>query len=289
MKPSLRLLLGVLLAFPVFAQQSNDIGTHPRPADAAVSAPIAVSTTTVNGVLGSGSGGSCESSGTTPQRLFRDANTPSCASPKSWPGWFNSGSLAYDSYKLMNGTGSTQCVTISVNGLGTAVHVSAYNEEFSYALAPTNYLGDSGGSGDDLQWTISVAAGQTIVLVVQENSSGQALGGSYALSFTHLVPGCYDKYFVDDFGRTRMWLNSTNGAWRMEVLSGLNMGIYTGSSAIASDGDLLTLTTSTAPAQAVWGVTDTSSGRTAFTFRLKVGRRTYLTYLTKGRGGIIPT
>lgn len=285
MQPTRRVLLGLLLAFPVFAQEAQDVGPDPRPSAAATAAPAAVPSTTINGVLGSGSGGSCESSGTTPARIFRDATPSSCGSPKSWPGWFGSGNMTYDAYKLVNGTGSTQCVTISVSGLGSAVHVSAYNSDFSYALAPTNYMGDSGSSIDNQQWSISVAAGQTITLVVQENNQGQALGGSYALTFTHLTAGCYDMYFVDDFGRTRLWLNSTTGAWQMEVLSGIYMGTYTGSSEVGSSGDVLSLTTSTAPAQAVWGSTNTSTGRTAFTFRLRNGRRTYLTYLTKGRSG----
>jgi len=285
MNPGWRILLGLLLAVPGLAQQPNDIA-DPRPSDAVVSAPIPVASTTVNGVLGAGSGGPCEASGTTPQRIFRDGTPSSCGAPKGWPGWFGGGSLAYDSYKLMNGTGSTQCVTISVSGLGTAVHVSAYNEDFSAALAPANYLGDSGGSIDNQQWTISVAAGQTIVLVVQENNQGGGLGGAYALTFTHLTPGCYDKYYVDDFGRTRLWLNSTSGAWRMEVLSGLNMGTYSGSSTVAVNGDLLTLTTTTAPDQAVWGSANAGTGIAAFTFRLRIGRRTYLYYLANGRGAV---
>lgn len=270
-------LLLVLLGAPVLAQQAADV-PQAKLASSAREAPILVPTTTINGVLGSGSGGICQSSGTTPSRIFRDGNPSSCGAPKAWPGWFNSGGMHYDAYTLANYTGSTQCVTISITGPSTSAHVSAYANEFSAALAPANYLGDSGSSIDGQQWSISVAAGQTVVIVVQENNANNYLGQPYALTFTHLTPGCYDRYYVDNYGRCRMWLNSTSGQWRMEVFSGPAAGLYTGQAMVSTSGGVHTLSSDPSASYTVAGTCDASTA--TLMFRLMQGRLAYRIYLT---------
>jgi hypothetical protein len=266
-----RLLLAALLfALPGAAQSTNDLD----PASRLLStqpAPIAVPAASINGVIGSGSGGSCEATGNSAVRIFRDAIPSSCAAPKAFPGTFGTGPYYFDTYQLINATGSTQCVTMSIVAPVQA-HLMVYNGSFDPNAFGTNYLADSGSSsvsGAQQGLTVSVASGQTVVVVVQDPTASRT-GNTYTLGYDFLTPGCgpaFNLYFEDDQLRSRVWLNSTSGAWSMDVLAGPLTGNYTGTATLTIINGTIVLPLPTAPGQVLYGFYAPAIRRATFTLR----------------------
>lgn len=263
-------LAALAIAGSVCAQAPRDaVRTAGAPAGQ-VMAPI-IPSITLNGIIGQGSGGACESSGTQNDRIYRDAIPSSCASPKAWPGTLGWGTYTYDTYQLVNNTGMTQCVTMTVWVPGSdMVHLSVYNGAYDPANQGANYLADTGSSayGGSASLSVSVAAGQSVVAVAL-NPSGTS-GNSYTFTFDYLTVGCgpaYDLYFEDDQLRSRLWLNSTTGAWSMDMLTGPLTGNYTGTTTPILKGGLIALPLPTTPGKALWGFYDPMSRRATFTLR----------------------
>lgn len=86
----------------------------------------------------------------------------------------------------------------------------------------------------------------------------------------------YDKFFLDDNGRTRMWLNSTTGAWKVEVLLGFYQGTYEGQVPPITRNGALVLPPTPPGTQAVWGYYDPASHRASFTLRMANGGMAFL-------------
>jgi hypothetical protein len=265
----LSLVATLSVALPLAAQSANDLPPGQRPLGAAQMALPTVPSTTLNGVIGQGSGGPCETSGTISDRIFRDGIASSCASPKSWPGSLG-GYFYYDTVALMNGTGASQCVTMTLTSSGSMLHLVAYDGTFDPANPAANYLGDTGSSayGDSRSFSITVAAGQTVVACIFDVDGNS--GSSYSLSFDYLAVGCgpaYNLYFEDDRLRSRLWLNSNTGAWAMDMLTGPLAGSYSGTSYVSVNSGLVIMPYPTKPGLALWGYYIPLTRQATFTLR----------------------
>lgn len=123
------------------------------------------------------------------KRLFRDATPSTCAVPKSFPGDFTA-SVNYDTFSIVNDTGSAKCVTIALTvNDGVYIHASAYKGSFNPANLATNYLGDSGSSntaGETYPFEVTVPAGETLVIVLNTNFPGDVLANDYSLAVSGL-------------------------------------------------------------------------------------------------------
>ena len=157
-----------------------------------------------NNVIRSGSGGInfstaalCTYTGTVeagdPQitgRIFRDGVASTCAAPKTCPVGtpFGTSTYNYDPITISNTTGSSQCVTttIQVTGGGTQMHAVAYLGSFNPASQCTNYLADCGSSsvGAAVTFSYTLAAGATVVIVVYN-----PVAGTVSTNYTVTVNG----------------------------------------------------------------------------------------------------
>jgi hypothetical protein len=127
-----------------------------------------------NVVIGSGNLNS-NSAPTSAERVFRDAS-PSICNAKSFPGTLGDGPYAYTGIPYTN-TGSSRCVTFTLsasctNGNTAGVFLVGYSGAINAANLSQGYLGDSGsstGTGfSPVQMSLSLAAGQTITLMVEQ-------------------------------------------------------------------------------------------------------------------------
>lgn len=247
-KRSLAILAGFLLAapwaLPAQTLPRNDAGiaapsTWSKPSEVSTSCP------TLYGVLGSGSLDLPGTSGTHSPRIFRNGIPSFCGVPKPWPGFFGSGSYAYDAYTITNPTGSAQCVNMGVyvfsGEIASQIHITVYSGSFDPGSIQTNYLADSGGSagpGGSTGLTFNVGAGQTIVVVLT-NPGGAATGTDYLLYYDNLCVN-YDRSYLDDQGRSLICYNSVTGQYRWSIFLGFGAGnVYTGQANISAGGNTL--------------------------------------------------
>jgi len=114
-------------------------------------------------------------------RFFRDGISSTCAAPKGvCPGSFATGACYYDTYTMQNLTCASQCVTVTylANGAAGNAFVTAYSGTFNPASLCTNYIADGGSSslaaGTPVTFSFTLAASQTVVLVVNEAVAGEA-------------------------------------------------------------------------------------------------------------------
>jgi hypothetical protein len=113
-----------------------------------------------------------------------------CGVAKANPGASATGARSFDSYTLINPTGSTVCVTATLAEDKTQndflFHV-AYAGSFVPATPSTNYLADWGTSNRIIPMSMSfnVLAGQTLVMVVPGNTAGLT-GTPYTLQISGL-------------------------------------------------------------------------------------------------------
>lgn len=123
-------------------------------------------------------------------RFFRDGVPSTCAAPKAvCPGSFGSGPYYYDTYTMQNLTCASQCVTVTylANGATGNCFVTAYSGSFNPANLCTNYIADGGSSslaaGTPVTFSFTLAANQTVVLVVNESNVSEA-SDSYTMTVT---------------------------------------------------------------------------------------------------------
>jgi hypothetical protein len=110
-------------------------------------------------------------------RLISVGLPPStCATPRACPG-DDTGDTSqhhYDSYTYQNSTGSPQCVTVSVvqgcsnNALTSIAYLGTYDPNNKC----TNYIADGARGGPNNQYSFTLGAGQTAVVVVYEQNGG---------------------------------------------------------------------------------------------------------------------
>ena len=106
-------------------------------------------------------------------RMFRDGIPSTCAAPKVCPGPFDATPHHYDSYTFTNTTGSTQCVTVTMDAMtcvgNNFIFAQAYLGSFNPADMCPNYLADIGGSPNPVApFSFDLPNGQSVVIVVNE-------------------------------------------------------------------------------------------------------------------------
>lgn len=118
----------------------------------------------------------------------------SCGTPKAAPTNVATGARRYDAYTFTNTSGSTICASVLLtHSSNVLLHANAYLNGFTPATPGTNWAADSGGSstsgaGTAQLFTVSVPAGQTLVVVVSESNAGGAPNTPYTLRVGGLPP-----------------------------------------------------------------------------------------------------
>jgi hypothetical protein len=96
-----------------------------------------------------------------------------CAIPRACPALdTDTTQHHYDSYTYVNGTGSAQCVTVDiVPGCSNNALISvAYQGSYDPANKCLNYLADGARGGPNNQYSFTLGAGQTAVVIVYEQN-----------------------------------------------------------------------------------------------------------------------
>src|SRR5207244_2509870 len=110
--------------------------------------------------------------GTQIGRMTRNAVIGTCAVPKAYPGTNDATVRHYDSYRFINTTGGTACVTVQLsNSCANNVFSAAYLTAYDPSNISTNYLADPGSSSANATYSFNVAAGAVFVIVVHEVSA----------------------------------------------------------------------------------------------------------------------
>lgn len=126
---------------------------------------------------------------------FSGGGPSACGPPPVYPGTIvNGGTYHYDTITEVNATGSSQCVTVTVNNVTGAtsagVAVYAYLGSFDPSNLATNYAGGYnsqipvGGSGS---FGVTVPDGQTLVVEIEEYAAGQG-ADTYTVTIAGLTP-----------------------------------------------------------------------------------------------------
>jgi CHRD domain/Bacterial Ig domain/PKD-like domain/Ig-like domain CHU_C associated/CS domain len=108
-------------------------------------------------------------------RMSRFGVVSTCASPKGYPGTFDTGGQRfYDSYTITNPTNVPVCATIGTkSGCGVNMFCAAYINSFNPANVESNYLADPGSSFPNTGfYEATIPANGTIVVVVHEVNTG---------------------------------------------------------------------------------------------------------------------
>ncbi|MGA7733758.1 MAG: S-layer homology domain-containing protein [Chloroflexia bacterium] len=124
-------------------------------------------------------------------RVNRSHPPSSCLAPNSGSVNADGFNRHYKQHTYTNSTGSTQCVTIHVvNACGdNATGSAAYLNTFDPNNVATNYLGDYGAiGGPEYTYSVSLPAGQTVVVVVHEVSRNLGCD-SYTITINPCVQG----------------------------------------------------------------------------------------------------
>jgi hypothetical protein len=126
-------------------------------------------------------------------RLVRSGAVSSCAVPVTCPGVSGADTAQrhYDAYTFINNTGTSQCVTVNVDARACstgAVYSVTYLGSFDPTNLCANFLAQAGQLFPVENYSFSVAAGATFVVVVHEASANQGCA-LYTLS----VNGCLEN------------------------------------------------------------------------------------------------
>jgi autotransporter-associated beta strand protein len=150
-------------------------------------------------------------------RLFAGRVVAACGAPKSFPGIVG-GAYHYKSYGYANTSGVDACVTVMISAPACNVEAAAYLDNFDYSNIANNYLGDSGYStgvapGNITSFSVTVPAGHTAIVVVNETSPGGGCAAGYTLSMSGLPcpPPTLNVQSLPP-GQARLyWTNSAGG------------------------------------------------------------------------------
>jgi hypothetical protein len=153
---------------------------------------------TINGTLGSGSQNFPSFSGEQTGRITNGLGNVTCGSSNPCTLNTTEGLRAFDAYSFINPGAMTACVTVNFTmtgcAIGQALQFSARIGSYDPANPCANYVGDGGAgfSGEaDGMFSFNVPAGQTFVVVVNENDPGGAVGCAYSLTITGITcPPC---------------------------------------------------------------------------------------------------
>jgi hypothetical protein len=122
-------------------------------------------------------------------RLFRDGIMAVCGAPKPFPGTSTGQQpYLYDTYTFTNNSGSSQCVTASLEALTCNAELGVWLNSFDPNNLQTNYLADPGlstGAGGTVFTSFDVPAGADFVLVVMDPN-----GSLGCAPYTLAVGGC---------------------------------------------------------------------------------------------------
>src|SRR5207253_8356946 len=107
--------------------------THTRP-------PTSTATPTIVTACGAIIGSITAGDGTQIGRMTRNAVIGTCAVPKAYPGTNDATVRHYDSYRFINTTGGTACVTVQLsNSCANNVFSAAYLTAYDPSNISTNY------------------------------------------------------------------------------------------------------------------------------------------------------
>ena len=136
-------------------------------------------------------GATATATGTQNTRLSRTGVASSCLAAKAYPGLLGgTGTRQYDAYTFTNCSAAAACVNVTVNQSGVALFSAAYSGSYDPTNLATNYLADAGSSSTSMSYSVSVAAGATFVVVVNEVNPGGGFGQTYTLDVDGLCTAC---------------------------------------------------------------------------------------------------
>jgi hypothetical protein len=174
------------------------------PRAAVVQAPMCPPITVINGTLGQGSPDYPFTTGQQTGRILNGLGNVNCGSSNPCTLNTTTGSRTFDAYFFTNPGSTTACVTVNFTmtgcNLGQAMQFSVRLGSFNPANPCENYVGDGGAgfSGEaDQSFSFNVPAGETFIVVVNENDPGGATGCAYTLTVSG-VPDCVSLTCVND-------------------------------------------------------------------------------------------
>lgn len=132
--------------------------------------------------------------GTQTGRLVRDGIEANCDNIKAFPGLNDAVARRFDSYTFPNTSPAPACVTVRlVAPLGSNLQVVAYGGTFNPASLGSNsgsFLGDAGSSSSVKQFSVTLPAGNNLVVVVNDVGTGVTTAIPYTLEVTGMNPPC---------------------------------------------------------------------------------------------------
>jgi autotransporter-associated beta strand protein len=150
-------------------------------------------------------------------RLFVDRVVAACGLPKALPAAV-AGSYHYNLYGYTNTSGADACVTVMLSAPACNVQATAYLDNFDYSNIANNYLGDSGYStgvapGNMTSFSVTVPAGHTVIVVVNEGSPGAGCAAGYTLALSGLPcpPPLLNVQSLPPTQARLFWTNSAGG------------------------------------------------------------------------------
>src|SRR5262245_6979446 len=170
--------------------------------------------TTISGTLTSGSP-------TMTGRIFRNAAEATCAVSKPYPGDTDTGStFRYATHTVV--VGPAGCLSFKVIMAGSCqAHLSIYSPTFTPTDRSANFLGDPGTGDPGNEMSVSVATGQTLILVVSASNT-TASDCSYSF-LAGVTPAAHE--FTGDGRSDLVWRQNGTGAtalWRMNGATIIN-------------------------------------------------------------------
>ena len=143
-------------------------------------------------------GGLSGASPTQSGAMFPSGTSSTCSAPKSCPGTYGAGTVAYNAYSYTNSSSSAVCVSVTVSTTcGTNYYSSIFSEAYLGNYNPSslcaNYLGDMGGIDEDYTgpgafvYSFTVPANTNFTVVVNGMASGYYCS-SYSVTVALLCP-----------------------------------------------------------------------------------------------------
>jgi hypothetical protein len=167
--------------------------------------------TTFTAVLGTPAAN--KTTGTQTNRINRNGITPTCATPKAFPGIIGAGSITFDDFAFTNTSATPTCVEVAyraLTGNGAGIFSVAYLGSFNPADITQNWLSDAGlspGSGA-VTYSFDLPAGQTLHLIFNDTMAGGSfVGDTYRFTIANgfrFVPPVLPAAVVGRFYQQRI-------------------------------------------------------------------------------------